>query len=493
MTTISWLSIYSALSVFVHILGIAHAGHAVMKVKSSRSAIAWSISLISLPWIVIPLYWLLGKNKFYGYSEALNTAYTEHQELVQEARSELFKHKAHLPPQFATLENLTDRFTALPFTTHNTLDLLVDGEQTYQSMLAAIAAAKNYILFQSYIIKGDDIGNQFKDALIAKAQQGVRVYLLYDGLGSMKLPRDYIEDLRQAGVVVSSFRSSKGKNSRFQLNFRNHRKILVIDGRTGFVGGLNIGDEYLGKDPHLGEWRDTHTKIQGPAVTCLQTILLGDWYWATRDVLDVNWDIDDRLEAQPADSGQTTFILASGPADSLQVCSLFFLNLINQAQERLWIASPYFVPDGTTLNALKLAAIRGVDVRIILPTLPDQKLVYFCSFSYYNALRQVGIQVYRHRPGFMHQKVILCDHAIAGVGTVNLDNRSFFLNFEVMAFAINHGQSSGPDSTDFIQNVEKMLENDLATSRLVDLSSYQKKPIWFKLAARASRLLSPIL
>ncbi len=168
----------------------------------------------------------------------------------------------------------------------------------------------------------------------------------------------------------------------------------------------------------------------------------------------------------------------------MQACTLFFLSLINQAQNRLWIASPYFVPDDSILNALKLAAMRGVDVRIILPNRPDHLFVYLCSFSYYAELREVGIKLYRYCSGFMHQKVILCDRTIAGVGTVNLDNHSFFLNFEVMTFAI---------APDFIESIEEMLLDDLNVSCLVDLSKYQQKTFWFKLAARVSRLLAPIL
>ena len=245
------------------------------------------------------------------------------------------------------------------------------------------------------------------------------------------------------------------------------------------MGGLNIGDEYLGKDPHFGSWRDTHLKIQGPTVKSLQRIFLRDWYWATKEYPEVSWEI---LENDS--DNQTALVLATGPADRLEVCTLFFLNLINFAQDRLWIASPYFVPDYSTLNALKLAAVRGVDVRIILPNSPDHLLVYLCSFSYYAELQEVGIKLYRYRSGFMHQKIILCDRTIAGVGTVNLDNRSFFLNFEVMTFAIN---------SDLVESVEKMLLDDLNASRLIDLEEYQQKPFWFRLSAEVSRLSAPIL
>ena len=493
MQTINFLSIYSVISLVVHILGIANAAHAVMNVRSSRGAIAWGISLITFPWVAIPLYWILGRSRFQGYSEAIRKVYLEHQKLVHYAYNEILEFKAQLPDKLASLEKLAIKFSDLPFTSNNAIKLLIDGEQTFSQMLSAIAEAQHYILLQSYIINNDEIGNKFKEALIAKAKEGIRIYLLYDALGSRKLDRAYLKSLRQNGIEVSSFRSTqssagrgsggcfelaKGKGNRFQLNFRNHRKILIVDGHTGFVGGLNIGDEYLGKDPHFGSWRDTHVKLQGPTVKSLQRIFLRDWYWATKEYPAVSWEI------QKNDSNnQTALVLATGPADRLEVCTLFFLNLINSTQERLWIASPYFVPDYSTLNALKLAALRGVDVRIILPNSPDHLLVYLCSFSYYAELQEVGIKLYRYRSGFMHQKIVLCDRTLAGVGTVNLDNRSFFLNFEVMTFAIKSA---------LVESVEKMLQNDLNASRLVDLSSYQKKPFWFRLSARVSRLLAPI-
>jgi len=484
------LSIYSALSLIVHGLGILNAAHAVMTVRSSRAAIAWSISLISLPWIAIPLYWTLGKNKFQGYSEGLQKAYSDHRELVHHAYSEILEFKATLQPAFASLETITSAFSTLPFTTNNSTKLLVNGQQTYEHMLDAIAQAKHYILFQTYIIHSDDASIRFRDALVERAKEGVAVHLLYDGIGARTLSKRYIASLEEHGAIVKSFRSTKGFGRRFQINFRNHRKILIVDGDIAFMGGLNIGDEYLGKDPKFGHWRDTHLQIKGTAVKCLQRTFLADWYWATKEVPEVSWT----TRSLPAACGdQTAFILATGPADPIQSCALFFITVINHAKARLWIASPYFVPSTSVLNALKLAALRGVDVRIILPNNPDQLLVYWCSFSYYEELRQVGIQVYRYQPGFMHQKIILCDRDIAGVGTTNLDNRSFFLNFEAMTFILNEGVDTSKDESEFIDSVEQMLIDDLDSCKLVDLEKYQHRPFWFKLAARISRLLAPIL
>ncbi|MDJ0903606.1 MAG: cardiolipin synthase [Xenococcus sp. MO_188.B8] len=476
---INLLSIFSVATVIVHGVGILTAAHAVMVVQSSRGAIAWGISLITFPWLAIPLYLIFGHNQFQGYAKALQAASEEHHKLVSQVYSNILKFKAVLPEKFFILGKLAEKFTPLPFTTGNEVKLLINGQQTFDSMLQAIAKAQEYILLQSYIINDDRLGNEFKEALIAKAKQGVMINLLYDKIGSSKLSRDYLKSLRQHGIRVSGFGSSKSKGNRFQVNFRNHRKILIIDGQIAFMGGLNIGDEYLGENPRFGSWRDTHLKIRGAAVQCLQSVFLRDWYWVNKEALQVCWQVQESSKYN-----QTALILPTGPADRLDNCNLFFLNLIERSQTRLWIASPYFVPNNSILNALQLAALRGVDVRIILPNHPDHLIVYFCSFAYYNDLQEVEIKLYRYRSGFMHQKVILVDRDIAGVGTVNLDNRSFFLNFEVMTFSID---------SQFIQSVENMLQSDLNVSRAIDLNTYHQKSIWFKLAAKVSRLLAPIL
>jgi cardiolipin synthase len=475
----SVLALFSAATVVVHGLGIVHAAHAVMNVRSSQGAIAWGISLVTFPWLAIPLYWILGRSKFHGYAEALRLAYAQHDDLVRQAYSEIIEFKVEPPKKLVPLQPLAEALTALPFTSGNATQLLIDGQQTYEAMLKAIASASNYVLLQSYIVNDDEAGNEFKTALIAKAKQGVRIYFLYDEIGSNHLSRSYIKSLQENRIQVSAFNTTKGRGNRFQLNFRNHRKILVVDGETAFVGGLNIGDEYLGKNPHLSPWRDTHIRMQGPTVQCLQSSFLRDWYWATGEILEVNWQVNANWE-----TNQTAFVLPTGPADQLLACNLFFVNAIDQAQTRLWIASPYFVPDESTLSALKLAAVRGIDVRIILPNRPDHLLVYLCSFSYYTEMQAVGIKLYRYKNGFMHQKIMLIDQDMAGVGTVNMDNRSFFLNFEVMGFVAD---------LRFVESVEKMLQDDLAASVAVDLSEYERKPLWFKLAVRVSRLLAPLL
>ncbi|WP_204141072.1 cardiolipin synthase [Halomicronema sp. CCY15110] len=471
-------AVISVFVLLVQLLGVLNAAHAVMNVRSSQSAIAWSIALITFPWVAMPLYWILGRTRFRGYPEAIRRASAEYQAKISYIQQNLAPYVQPLPAVVKPLEQLIRTLARVPFTSHNQAQLLVNGEATFAALLQAIATAQSYILFQFYIIKDDAIGREVMAALRAKAEQGVRVYLSYDEIGSHQLPRSLPQRLQQSGIQVTAFRSTKGLRNRFQLNFRNHRKIMVVDGRIGFVGGLNIGDEYLGRDRRFGYWRDTHLSLQGPAVQGLQISFLQDWYWATDTIPEVNWQVT------PAPhTAESVLILPSGPADELPTCTLFFNSAFNLARQRLWIASPYFVPDETTLSTLKMAALRGVDVRILLPAHPDHQTVYLCSFSYYNELQQAGIQVYRFRQGFMHQKVVLVDDTIAGVGTVNLDNRSFHLNFEVMAFALN-----GP----LLAQVEAMLLDDFANSDRVDLREYDRRSLGFRLAVRAARLMAPL-
>jgi cardiolipin synthase len=192
--------------------------------------------------------------------------------------------------------------------------------------------------------------------LIQKAKENVKVYFLYDEIGSHKLPQSYLRDMQIAGIVTSAFHTTKGKTNRFQLNFRNHRKIVVMDGKIAYVGGHNVGDEYLGKHPKFGAWRDTHVKIEGPAVQFIQFCFVEDWYWATKGIPELNWE-----PCRAEDGREDALVIASGPADRLETCGLMFVQAINEARERVWIASPYFAPDLQILSALKLAALRGYD------------------------------------------------------------------------------------------------------------------------------------
>ena len=292
--------------------------------------------------------------------------------------------------------------------------------------------------------------------------------------------RAYIEELRDAGIPTLPFNTTQGSANRFQLNFRNHRKIVVVDGREAWVGGLNVGDEYKGLDPKIGFWRDTHLRLTGPVVQCVQVSFVEDWHWASHEILKgLNWD------PQPAASGASRAMLClpSGPADPLETCTLFFLNAINLAQKRLWIASPYFVPDEQFISALQLAALRGVDVRILIPDKSDNPLVQYSAWSYLEDLEKVGIKVFRYTKGFMHHKIVVVDDEYCTVGTANFDNRSFRLNFEI-TMAI--------DDADFTGQVARMLEDDFTQASPMHLGEFNDSSFWFRFAVRAARLSAPV-
>jgi cardiolipin synthase len=325
----------------------------------------------------------------------------------------------------------------------------------------------------------DEIGARIQEALIARAEAGVRLYVLYDEVGSQGLPRDYVSGLENAGVQVTSFRPTQGPGNRFQLNFRNHRKIVVVDGKSAWIGGHNIGDEYLGRDPDFSPWRDTHVRIDGPAALQLQAVVTGDWFWAMRELPDLSW------EATPAeDSDIAAMILPSAPSQRLETAGLMFTMALHAAQRRIWISAPYFVPDEAVMKALELAALRGVDVRIITTGKPDSLPVYLAAFHYIGQLQGPGIRFYAFTPGFMHQKVMLIDDEFSAVGTANFDNRSFRLNFEVTALIADQA---------FAAKMETMLERDFEHSVEIDPSTLDEKPLYWRLGVALSRLAAPVL
>ena len=318
------------------------------------------------------------------------------------------------------LQRVSTGLGGYPFTRGHQVELLINGDDAFRSMLQALYRARHYILVTFFIVKYDRIGRAFQEALIDRARNGIRVLFMIDSIGSHQLPRSYVNALREAGVQVCAFDTTKGRGNRFQLNFRNHRKIVIVDGEECFAGGLNLGDEYLGQNPHLGPWRDTHLRFTGPAVADLQQVFLRDWYWAAEEIPALRWPGE-----ATAEPGVLLQVMPTGPADELPSCQLFFLQLMDTARERLWITSPYFVPDGSILSALQRASLRGVDVRLLLPDRPDHLLVYLSSYTYYGPMLEAGVNIYRYHAGFMHQKVILVDRLLTGIGTANLDNRSF--------------------------------------------------------------------
>ncbi len=464
------------LTASVYLAGFLSALHAVMHGRTSQGTIAWATGLVFVPIVAVPMYWVLGSSRFHGYVTARYTKERKVYEAFKRFMEELDPYAVrHARAAAQAAEKLAD----LPFLRGNAVELLVDGEAMFSSLLAGIDAAESCILFQFYIVHDDDIGRKVKAHLIAKAGAGVRVRFLYDEIGSLGLPAAYLDELRDAGIEVHPFHTRKGPGNRFQLNFRNHRKVMVVDGKAAWIGGINVGDEYLGRDPKAGHWRDTHMKITGPAALGVQLSFVEDWFWATdRLGMDLNW------KPEPSrDADVPVLIVPTGPADPLETAGLMFHHAVNSARRRLWIASPYFVPDDAVVSALQLAALRGVDVRILIPDRSDNRLVEWSAYTFFDQLHRVGVRFYRYRDGFLHEKVTLIDEETVMLGTANFDNRSFRLNFEITGIVADAA---------FASETQSMFEADFARSRRMRAEDIEGRSFLFRLVTRLARLAAPV-
>lgn len=467
--------VFTITIIVFYILGFICSAMAILRSRTPQGATAWIVGLITLPFITVPLFIIFGRSKFYGYAnrrKILGKKISKSLNVMQEALIS----SAIVPSEIQSLMTSLGMLYRPGFTSHNQIELLINAEVAYSSMISDLEKAEKYIIFQFYVFRSDAIGNKFAQILIKKARQGVRVNFLYDEIGS-KMSVRFIDDMREAGIMVCHFNSMRGKG-RFQINFRNHRKILIVDGKSAFVGGLNIGDDYLGLWPDLGPWRDTHVRMVGPSVTVTQLIHAKDWYWCQQMDLEADWQI-------PQSNGNANIlVLPSGPSDDKQVCLLSYIAMVNSSQKRLWIANPYLVPPESLMDAILLASLRGVDVRFILPSYSDAWIVMLASDVYISRLLKHGVKVYRYKAGFMHQKVMLVDDLFAVVGSANLDFRSMFVNFEITVI----GQERK-----FVTDVETMLAEDLKNCTEIPLGEYKKISLWKNITSRAANLVAPAL
>ena len=462
--------------VLFYAVGVLHMVHALMHVRTSQGAIAWVLSLLMVPFVAIPLYWLLGRRRFSREIGGRRAKDSRLAALAVGMMERLRRYEVDIPDDDA-FERAARILGGLPFTRGNRLELLIDGEETFDNIFETIRSAKRHLCVNFFIVKSDTLGIRFQQALIERARAGVRVFFLFDEFGSYKLPRRYLRELKAAGVECHSFGVNRFWWSRLQLNFRNHRKIVLADGEVALIGGLNVGDEYLGRDARFGGWRDTHLAMRGPVVQAVQLVFLEDWFWASNSMPELDWET--RLE----ETDQIAAVIPTGPADPADSWQLVVAEAANTSRQRLWIASPYFVPDEGVLTALQAAAIRGVDVRILIPERADHLLVWLSAFSYFEESIPYGVRIFRYQRGFLHQKVMLVDHRLATVGSANLDNRSFRLNFEITGFSPDPG---------FVDEVARMLEADFEVSVEARVEDFSAKPFLFRAACRVARLMAPV-
>ncbi|PIE43460.1 MAG: cardiolipin synthase [Gammaproteobacteria bacterium] len=472
---------------FVYLLAAFSIMRVLLHYRTPQAAIAWLLALVLLPFIALPAYFLFGRNKFTGYRDARKSGDQDLDKLIDQ----FTRHYAPASND-NTLAGLS-QLGRLPVTNNNRCTLLVDGKQAISAMFQAIDAAQRYILLEFYIINADATGFKLKEMLIAKARMGINVYMLYDDIGSSHLSTRYINELRRQGIDIRPFGTIKKYLKKMQINFRNHRKVLVIDGKVGFTGGINIGDEYLGRAKNREAWRDTHIQLEGPSVLALQLVFLEDWNWVANRIPALNWrtarlsesqSSADQFSEEQSANNQSVLILPAGPADDLDTGELFFLSAINSAKTRIWLATPYFVPNTSILRALQLACIRGVDVKILVPVKSDHRVIFYAIQSFLEEADNSGIKVFGYQRGFMHQKVLLVDNAFACIGSSNLDARSLRLNFEINAVI------ASPVLT---ASVEQMLNTDLQRAKRLTGETYRMRPLFFRLACRMARLFSPVL
>jgi cardiolipin synthetase len=368
-------------------------------------------------------------------------------------------------------------------TDNNDIRVYTDGKEKFRALIEEMKQAKRYIHMQYYIIRNDELWQEVEKVLIQKAREGVAVRVLFDSMGCRTMKNRDWERLEKEGIQVAEFFPALLGQLQLRVNYRNHRKIVVIDGRVGFVGGFNVGREYLGRDKKFGYWRDTHLCIEGAAVTSLAVRFVLDWNYAAKE----NLFLEDSLFEIPQytrNGRDPVQIISSGPDSKTKMIHDNYLRLIHRAQDHVYIQTPYFIPDDSILDALKIAAKSGVDVRIMIPCKPDHPFVYWATYSYIGEMVAAGAKCYVYNNGFLHAKTLSIDGMVACVGTANMDFRSFGLNFEVNAVIYSERT---------VQRLERAFENDMTLCTQVTRKVYDERGLVIKAKEQFSRLLSPLL
>ncbi len=455
---------------------VAAAVGIVLQRRSAAATMAWLLALALLPIAGLIVYRLLGPLRL--ERKRLRRRYA--QAALEDAVGAMATIRAAATDD-AQLAMVPIGLRGAPPLHATAVELYLDGASAYAAILAAIAAATHHVHVEYYIWEPDQIGHRLRDALVAKARAGVQVRVIIDGTGSARLGRRFLRPLRDAGVEVARFNPVKLRFIRTRrVDFRTHRKIVICDGMVGFTGGMNIADNHSAEFGP-GYTRDTHVRVDGPVVLSLQRIFLEDWCFATAQLPG------ETVALFPPAAGprrHVVQIVASGPDhDQLAIHRTFF-TAITRATSRLWLTTPYFVPDDAILTALCTAALRGVDVRLLIPARGDSRIIDLAARSYVPELLGAGVKVYEYLPRFIHAKTIVADADVAIVGTANLDNRSFRLNFEIVALFYDHGLTA---------RLAAAFEADLVDARPIDRADVARTSRLRRLGEASARLLSPLL
>lgn len=485
------IEIISMVAAILLILNVVLAGCVVFfERRKPSSTWAWLLVLFFIPVIGFIMYMIFGRDskreKVFAakskYDKDVYYKYIFHDKRsikkIEEQKKIIEKRGRLLDSTYLTDLAYLHINSGNWMTFNNRVQSFVDGNGKFKSLINDIRSAKHYIHMEYYIIRGDDLGKQIVHELALKAQQGVEVRLLYDGMGCNRLKKSFFKELRDAGGHIAAFLPPFV----VRLNYRNHRKLCIIDGKVGYIGGFNIGNEYLGLVKRYGAWRDTHIRLEGDSIDQLQIRFMMDWNFTTKNSpVPLN---DKYFPNRMQFDGVKMQIVSSGPDTEWKNIRNGYFKMMNEAEDHIYVETPYFVPDDGILEALRVAALSGIDVRIIIPGRPDHLFVYWASMSYLGELLEAGVRCYQYEKGFIHSKAVFIDGIVASVGTANMDIRSFDLNFEVNAFIYDEG---------VVKSMEREFVRDLDGCIEITREWYQTRKWWFRLKESVARLISPML
>ncbi len=456
---------------------------ALMEKRDISAAWAWLFVMLLLPGIGFIIYlffgWKLNQRQIFDLKAQKRLGISDMAEYQK-------RNPKNKPTLDTNLENdLVQMFLNTDnaiLTTKNDLKIFTDGHEKFNSLFEDLKKAKHHINIEYFTIYDDQLGKKLRKILVQKAREGVQVRVLYDLFGSKGSKQKFFKELIQAGGEVTPFMKSKLGYYSFRINFRNHRKIVVIDGSVGYIGGFNIGDQYLGRNKCFGNWRDTHLRLEGSVVLQLQSRFFMDWNASAK-----RQKVQFSLDYFPQSNVQNNIpmqIVSSGPENDVQKIKQGYIKMIMGAKHSIWIETPYFIPDDALMEALLIAIRSGIEVRIVIPQMPDHPFVYRATEYYVQQLLKAGARIYSYQNGFMHAKTIVVDNMITSVGSANWDIRSFKLNFEANAFMYDPKVA---------EQIIATIKNDLKDARELDEEYFNQQSSWKKFRQLASRLISPIL
>ena len=455
--------------------------------REPRSVWTWLLVLYALPIVGFILYLMIGQDMHKSKMFKLKEMEDELEAVIKAQEDSIARRKyKDGPEELGDYESLIiynmESSNSL-LTKNNDIKIITDGKEKFSKLQEDIKAARKFIHIQYYIIRMDELFDHLKDMLLEKVKEGVEVRILYDSMGCKSVPKKYFKNLQRQGIQMAEFFPAFLGRLQLRINYRNHRKIVVVDGETAYIGGFNVGREYLGLDEKFGYWRDTHLRIQGSAVPELQTRFILDWDYAAKENL-IAQKMYYPKPSIPFSGESQIQVISSGPDSTYHNIRNNFLRLIHSAKKNIYIQTPYFIPDESIMDALKMAAVAGIDIRIMIPCKPDHPFVYWATYAYIGEMIRAGGRCYTYNNGFLHAKGMIVDGKVMCFGTANMDIRSFKLNFEVNVMVYDKEIS---------KKMEQIFIKDLKKCSEITSYVYARRKIIVRVKEQFCRLLSPLM